>query len=304
MASNRTGILAIVLASCIWGTTGTVATFATNVSAIAIGAATMGIGGFLLALSSAKSLIKSRKVLAANWQWSALGGLAIIVYPLSFYNSMSWAGVAIGNVVSIGSAPLFTALLEKVIDKKKLGRKWQTSATFGVVGVALLSLANTHGNAEPSNQVHNHFFGIMYGLVAGFSYASYSWVGHKLIHKGASSNAAMGCIFGVASLFLLPVLFATGANFLNSWQQFSVAAYMAIFPTIIAYKLFGHGLTVVNASTATVITLLEPVVATLLAVFIVNEVIGVQGWMGIIFIGLSLLVVVLPVAKVKQQLGH
>ena len=65
---------------------------------------------------------------------------------------------------------------------------------------------------------------------------------------------------------------------------------MAVVPMFFAYLLFGRGLAVVRASLATTITLLEPVVAALLAVTIVGEKLSVSGWIGIGLISACLLI--------------
>ena len=44
------GVLAVLVTSVLWGTTGTAATFAPDVGPLAIGAAALGIGGALQAL--------------------------------------------------------------------------------------------------------------------------------------------------------------------------------------------------------------------------------------------------------------
>jgi DME family drug/metabolite transporter len=45
---HHKGIVLILVASLLWGTTGTVASFAPDVSPLAIGAFAMGFGGFFL----------------------------------------------------------------------------------------------------------------------------------------------------------------------------------------------------------------------------------------------------------------
>ena len=47
--SKKLGMFCVLAASVIWGTTGTAATYAPNVSPLAIGAAAMGVGGLLQA---------------------------------------------------------------------------------------------------------------------------------------------------------------------------------------------------------------------------------------------------------------
>jgi DME family drug/metabolite transporter len=64
---------------------------------------------------------------------------------------------------------------------------------------------------------------------------------------------------------------------------------MAIIPMFLGYLLFGFGLNFIDASKATLITLIEPLVATILAIFIIGERFKVIGWVGIALVSLCLL---------------
>ncbi|MCG6265005.1 DMT family transporter [Vibrio vulnificus] len=65
----------------------------------------------------------------------------------------------------------------------------------------------------------------------------------------------------------------------------SVAIYMALLPMCVGYLLFGFGLRYVEVHSANLLTLFEPVIASLLAVWVVGESISPLGWLGITFIG-------------------
>ncbi len=95
--------------------------------------------------------------------------------------------------------------------------------------------------------------------------------------------------FAGAALFLLPSLYFTGANLFSGQTNIMVALYMALIPMFLGYLCFGYGLKFIASSEATLITLLEPAVATLLAVVIVGERFAYAGWLGLIFISLCLL---------------
>ena len=58
----------------------------------------------------------------------------------------------------------------------------------------------------------------------------------------------------------------------------------------LGYLLFGFGLNYIDASKATLITLIEPLVATVLAVFIIGEKFKVIGWIGVALVSLCLLI--------------
>ena len=282
------GAVFVLSASVLWGTTGTAATFAPGVSPLAIGSVAMGVGGLLQALYAAHPISAQWRRLAQQWPLVSLGALAVAVYPLAFYTSMHLAGVAVGTVVSIGSAPVAAALIERVVDQKPLTRRWMVGALIAVGGAVLLSFAAHRaegGGAGPAAEPWASASwagaaGIALGLVAGTTYAVYSWAAHRLIGGGVSSRATMGTVFGVGGVLLMPVLFFTGRPLLEAWTNFTVGAYMALVPMFAEYVLFGWGLARVRASTATGLSLVETVVAAALAVLVVGERLPATGWIG------------------------
>ncbi|WP_084500241.1 EamA family transporter [Brevibacterium album] len=272
------GVLAVTVTSVLWGTTGTAATFAPEAGPLAIGAAALGIGGLLQAAIAVPELWRSRTLLRPRRALVLLGALAVAVYPLAFYSSMHLAGVAIGSVVSLASAPLASGALERIVEGRALSRWWMLAAGLGIIGSVLLCVsALGDDTADPRHLV----LGITLGLVAGASYALFSWVAQRLMRTGVARGAAMGAVFGLGGTFLLPVLLLTGAPLIASSQAALTAGYMALVPMFLGYLLFGYGLTKVAASMATTITLTEPAVAAVLAVLVVGERLSALGWTGL-----------------------
>ena len=292
------GVVAILVASVLWGTTGTAATLAPTVGPLAIGSAALGIGGLLQAAIALPCLHAARAALRARLGMVILGAVSVAIYPLAFYTSMHLAGVAVGSVVSLASAPLASGLLERVIDRRTLSRWWMLAAGSGVIGSVMLCVAKFDG---PAASAAGTVSGILLGLLAGATYALYSWVARRLVEDGVSRGASMGAVFGLGGLLLLPVLVITGAPLIASSQAFAVAAYMVLVPMFLGYVLFGIGLTRVSASTATTITIAEPAVATLLAVIIVGERLTVLGWAGLGVIGLVLVLLALAPATAPPR---
>ena len=286
------GITAVLVACFLWGTTGVTATFAPDVSAIAIGAMAMGIGGILQAAIAVRSIKNQVSALRKQWQWVLLGALAVAVYPLAFYASMRVAGVTIGTVVSIGSAPILSVIIERVMDKARISVKWLVGAALGLLGMFLLSNTSSGTNDDTSMLV-----GVALGLVAGLMYALYSWVARRLMQGGISSRAAMGVVFGLGGVALLPVLVLTGGQFLVSWGNAAVGVYMALGPMFLGYVCFGYALARIKASVAITITLVEPVIAAALAAIVVGERLSVFGWVGVGLIFACLVCVTCPTGK-------
>ncbi|MFK0295242.1 DMT family transporter [Streptomyces sp. NPDC090442] len=303
--SVGTGSVCVLLASVLWGTTGTAATLAPGVGPLAIGAVAMGLGGLLQALVAAPRIAREAPGLRAQRGVVLLGALAVGAYPLAFYTSMHLAGVAAGTVVSIGSAPLASAVIERVVDGRRLTRRWMTGAALGLTGTVLLCAAEA---ADPHSVPGAHStaataLGIGLGLIAGSTYALYSWAAHRLISRGVTSGASMGAVFGLGGVLLLPVLLATGAPLLGSWANTAVGAYLALVPMFIGYVLFGWGLAHIPASTATTLSLLEPAVAAVLAVLVVGEHLPPLGWAGIALVVGCLAVLTTPTPAPRPRLS-
>jgi DME family drug/metabolite transporter len=290
-SNSPLALAAVATTAVLWGTTGTAATFAPGVGPLAAGAAALGIGGILQAVVAFPELRRRFGGLLGHRGLVVAGAVAVFTYPLAFYSSMHLAGVAVGTVVSLGSAPLFAGLIEWMTTGRAPSARWFASVVVGVVGAVLISTATAPTGAEGSASTVP---GLLLGLLAGASYAAYSWVASRLMGAGVGRGAAMGSVFGLGGVLLMPVLVVTGAPILDSVQNMTVAAYMALIPMFLGYVLFGYGLTRLRPSTATTVTLLEPAVAAALAVFVVGEQLSGAGWTGVALIGGSLVILGAP----------
>jgi len=286
------------LASLLWGTTGTAASFLPDdVSPIAVGASTMAFGGLLLFAVSAPLAIAALRDQRAR-RWLIIGAIGVVVYPLAFYTSMNLAGVAIGNVVSLGTGPVFAAILERAIERRPLSRLWLMCASIAIVGIVLLALGGHGAQGVGANPV----LGVLLGCLAGAAYALYTYASSRAIHVGQPQRGVIGGMFGLGATVLVPVLLVTGAPLAQSAQSVGIATYLALGPMFVAYLLFGIGMRTLRSTTATTITLLEPFVATILAIVIVGERLDAIGWVGL---GLILAAVtVLVTARQTHRMEH
>lgn len=290
MDASLKGFLAVVASSVLWGTTGTAASFAKDLSPLAIGAFAMGGAALLLGLHSAKLLRRHFRQLVERPGLLLIGGISVAIYPLAFYSSMHLAGVAVGTVVSLASAPFFAAALEWLLDKRSVDRRWFLSFGLGVLGIVLLYAGKVLPPQAAQQSTELTVYGLVLGCVAGLTYALYSWVAKVHIGVGIASGASMAALFLLASSVLLPSLLLTGENLFATPTNTAVALYMALVPMFLGYILFGYGLRTVSASSATLITLLEPAVAVVFAITLVGEEFRLIGWVGFVAILLSMLV--------------
>jgi DME family drug/metabolite transporter len=195
---------------------------------------------------------------------------------------------------------VFAAIFEWLWERHRLTTRWVVSTAIAVTGVVLLGLFGRVSTASGGTLTG---LGVALGLLAGLAYALYTYSSTRAIRAGNSGRAVMGGTFGLGAIGLIPVLLVFGAPILRSVGNIGIATYLAVFPMFVAYLLFGIGVRALRSSVVTTITLLEPVVATILAVTIVGERLTVLGWLGIflILVGVSVLVAARPTRKPDQS---
>ena len=270
-------VVLVMIAAVLWGTTGSAAFWlGPEVSPLAIGAATMGIGGVVLALLGGSSSLAVLRDGGAKL-WSALGIVGVVVYPLTFYWGMSQAGIALGNLIALGLGPLAVALLEWGVDRLAPSRLWWFASTVALAGIVLMSSSKVDlGGGRESNVA----LGVALALVAGGAYGLYTYAFGRLIERGHTPRAVIGAMFGGASPILLLVLLATGAGIFASGLRVALVGYLVLGPMVLAYVAFSLALKTLRSSTVASVALLEPVVACVLAIALVGERFGPLAWVG------------------------
>lgn len=278
MNESFKGQMAVFIAALLWGTTGTVAHFAPEPSAFTIGAVAMGGGGLLQAWWAKRFIWQAHQQIWAQKRFWLLGAVAVFVYPLSFYGSMRLAGITLGTVLTIGAAPMFSLLLEKVWEQRIITQHEKQGIALSILGIGIFNLpmfSQTHGLQSQSTLV-----GIILGIVAAFTYALYSWTTRRMMRHPMPAPAAMGATFGLGAVLLLPIILCTDKALWLHAQNLTVALYMAVVPMFLGYLAFGYGLARIVSSHAITITLCEPVVAAFLAMHFANEPIMATSWLG------------------------
>jgi len=281
-------VVLVVVAALLWGTTGTAAFFlGTDVSPLAIGAATMGFGGVVLALlgGSASALVLTD---SKGRLWVVLGVVGVMVYPLTFYWGMSLAGIALGNLVALGLGPLAVAALEWVVDKSAPSVRWRIAVGVAVVGVVVMSVGNVELGGD---RVSNVSAGVALAVAAGLSYGLYTYAFGRLIDLGHTPRAVVGAVFGSASPVLLIVLMVTGAGLFATSLQISLVVYLVLGPMVVAYLAFSQALLTLRSSSVATLALLEPVAAGALGFLIVGERLGPLAVVGGALVLVSLVLV-------------
>lgn len=287
--SQRISYLVVLVGAILWGTTGTAQTFMPQtIHPLAVGASRLAIGGFSLLVI----LLIMRKIDFRNWPWRSTlyAAISMAIFQYLFFSSVRLTGVAIGTVVTIGSAPVFSGIIEWLLVKRRPTRVWIMATALAIIGCALLFLNKDGIVVNP--------VGIAMSLGAGLLFAFYTLVNKDVLDK-VDSVPAVAVIFSMSAIMLMPFLFLFETEGLMTGRGISVVLYLGIVTTSVAYILFSAGLKRIPSSSAVTLSLAEPLTAAILSVIVVGERLTGTSWMGIAMLLGGILVLTLSGRKVK-----
>lgn len=286
LRSHARGLAFIALAAISWGTTGSVTAVLVEragAGALVIGALRMVVAAALLLLL-ARAAGPLRIARADRWRCAALG-VCMAAFQACYFSAVTMTGIAIAALIAICSAPLIIAGLAAATLGERLTARVGAALGLGVTGTALLIVGpRTAADLSP-----RFVAGVALALAAGLAYALYVVLAKATLARTAPLPLA-GVTFTVGALVLAPVLAAPGVA-----QQIALGwpwlLYLGAVTTAGAYAIYTLGLREVTASVAGIVSLMEPLTATLLGVFLFGERLGAAGVAGalLLFAALGLL---------------
>jgi DME family drug/metabolite transporter len=270
----RSGFLLVVLAALCWGTGGVSGRLVgerTDLTALDIAWYRMTVGAVALVAIHLASRVAARRRPRAEAAVPVTRGLAVRLvlvgaglgaYQLAYFAAVARAGVSVSTLVALGLAPLFVAVGSAVLGHGRPDRTTLAALVVALVGLVLL-------------------VGISAGAVAGTSVllgallATGSALGYALVMMAGGRVPAgvpvTPVAFAVGALLLTPVALAAGVRFPHDGASLALLLYLGLVPSAVAYRFFFAGIRSVPGPVASIVTLLEPLTATVLATSFLGE---------------------------------
>lgn len=246
--STRRALVYVVIAAIAWGTGGPTGALLTQHAGL-----TPTATSFWRLTTAALWLALARRLSgrgAARPHFTAtplrhlLSGAGLAVCQLGYFIAIPRVGVGIATVLALGAAPILITLATR--------ERLTKSILVALIGLTLLTF--TTGSANLT--------GVAAALASAAGYSATTILNRHT--PDPLTTAFLG--FSVGAAFLLP--FAALPTTPVGWL---LIAYFGLVPTALAYTLFYTGLRALEASTASVVALLEPVVATAIGVALFHE---------------------------------
>jgi drug/metabolite transporter, DME family len=296
------GLRWVCLGAILWGTAGLSAKWLidqTGMDPLAIGAWRLLLSSPIL-LAGAFWESKRRRLPSApigRNRWGILlFGAAVAGYQAGYFSAVKQTMVSTATLLAVCTAPLLVAVVARTFLKERWVPGTVLALALGVSGSALLiGIGGLAGLADP-----RYWAGNVLALGAAVCYGGYTLIGKKLIGELAPLKV-IGWSFSAGAVLLLPALELPPLTHPAAWLAL---LYLGWVPTGLAYMLYIQGLRHTTATRASVGALLEPLTATVLAVWLLGERLGKWEWMGAALLLSSLFILSWPSReKVSQQVS-
>lgn len=270
----------VLMASVLWGTTGSAQAFAPlNATPMAIGALRMAIGGTaLLLLARARGAFTKR--IKVNKKLLSIASICMAAYQPLFFLGVFKTGIALGTILALGSAPVFSGIIEYFMGEK-LSKKWILATVISIIGCTFIFMGQ--------GDVNINIFGSILSLGAGLSYALYVRASQGLF-QNSRRDMVNGLVFFISGIILAPILFISDLSWVMSTRGIMVTLHLGIVATALAYTLFSYGLVNISTPKAVTLTLVEPLTAAILGVVLFNEKLSSLSLVGILLLFCGLII--------------
>ncbi|WP_030682773.1 DMT family transporter [Streptomyces cellulosae] len=266
------GLVHLIVAGVAWGTAGAAGSLAYRASDIGPVALSFWRCAAGLVLLAAARLLRphARAAVTQPLRRRALRagaiGVGLAVFQTAYFAAVAATGLAVATVVTLGAGPVLIALGARLTLGERLGRGGGLAVAGALAGLGVLTVGGGGATVRP--------WGVLLGLLSAagccvMTLLTRRWGRDGTVDAASTSVAA----FTVTSLCLLPFALAEGLvpHTAEPGRLLWLVAYIAAVPTALAYALYFAAAAVVRPATVSVIMLLEPVSAAVLAVVLLGE---------------------------------
>ena len=259
--------LCVLLAGTLWGSMGlfvrklnAVGLYALDIVQLRIAISLVLVGLYLLIFARDKLRVRLRDL----WCFAGTGIVSLLLFSWCYFSGMQEASLSVMAVL-LYTSPAFIMLLSVLLFREKLTRQKLLALVLTFAGCCLVSLV---GGEHKLSTV-----GILYGLGAGFGYALYSIFARYALDRGYSSNTInfYSCLLtAIGAVIIWGAAQPLGVMF-GSWKGFGLCTALGIVTCYLPYLLYTFGLTGLETGKASILASFEPVVATLVGIFVFHE---------------------------------
>lgn len=293
---KKIGVICILAAGILWGCTGYFVRVLSEIGFNSLQMVTIRLSLAALCFISMAFIRGIRKIKVSKKHLPLLfstGFFGVFSLSVTYLLSMQASSLSLAAILMY-TAPIFVMLASLFLFKEKM-------TTLKVLSLILASVGLVFVSGILKGDANVTFMGVVWGILSGITYGSYSIFG-KYVLKHYDSYILTVWAFitaGFCSLFVsdIPDIFikiSTNAQ----WYHVVLILVMGFVTAFLPFLLYSYGLSKLNATNAIILASVEPLVASLVGIFIFKEATDLFSVIGIFII---LAAVVLASLKAESK---
>jgi len=265
----------VVVAASLWGGGGVVGLKLAEhagIHPLSVAMWRMLVGGLTLVVALAVSGRLRFRLGRAAWTRILLTGALTALFEAGYFTAIAIASVGLATLIGIGSAPVFVALFDWLVRHERADRLTLAALVLALAGLTLL----LSGSLDMGG---NGAWGAVIALANGAVFGAITVVNRTPV-PGLDPVPLTGLGFTAGGLLLVPVALIPGIGAPSDAVGWGWTLLLGIAITALAYVAYLTGLRTVPPFVATIVALLEPLIAALLGALVLGERLGVVGMVG------------------------
>lgn len=277
MRRPHVGLLLIVGTGVIWGTIGVAAKLTYRHSSLdAVGvtwirAMIAAIGFGVLGLRSmGRGLFRLPR---HDGGLMVMFGIVLILYQYLYLAAVDQIGVSTATLITLCTPPAMVAIASTLLWRHAMTARTAAALVGALIGTALVVgwQASAGEGSRP--------LGVVLALLSAAGIATHV-MGSRHLAGTYPPLQPLTISFATGAIVLAPIALVRGIAFDQPAKAWGWLLYLGVVTSCVAYLLYQRGLRDVDATTASVITLLEPLVAAVLAWVLFEERLGITAALG------------------------
>jgi len=280
--SSLSSVLMVLASGTLLGTAGTAVALAPEgASTTSLGVARVGLGGLILILllplfgGHRRNL---SRVIRRRGVWAM--AISTAAFQPLFFGATTRTGVALSTVLTIGTMPLFTGLIGRILFRERFKSIWILATSLAIIGLVLRSWEQL-GTIDST--------GVIMALGAGLATGCYVNGAKYELNRGGHAVELPAVAYTLSAILLLPLLIGDSFQWITTGSGLLTAIYLGAISMALANTLQVVGLKRLSPGPTATLLLADPLTATILGVWLLDEAITPLAIFGLALVAIGLI---------------
>ena len=261
-------VISVLAAGCLWGFMGFFTRTLAGIGVDSTGAILLrcAIAAMLFAATILLTDPRQFRVKPKDfWCFFGSGVCSLLFFTYCYFQAITLMSLSTAAIL-LYTAPSIVMVLSLFLFKEKITVRKLLALVLALAGCCLVSGIGSSEKALTAT-------GLLYGLGSGVGYALYSIFARFALDRGYTSNTVnfYSCLLAsIGAGLIWGVSEPVGAMF-SAWGNFGLCVAAGLITCYLPYLLYTYGLTGLETGKASILASVEPVVATLVGIFVFHE---------------------------------